>query len=72
MKIPLCLFCGDLSITNLHVFLYFQNLMSVAIHFTTHPFQTDINSLIPFFFNRPSYAILVKKRFLALGRTKSK
>ena len=36
MKIPLCLLCGDLSITNLHVFLYFQQSISVAIHFTTH------------------------------------
>ena len=34
MKILLCLFCGDLSITNLHVFLYFQKLLSVAINFT--------------------------------------
>ena len=39
MKVLLCLFCGDLSITNLHVFLYFQKLLSVAIHFTTHLLQ---------------------------------
>jgi formylglycine-generating enzyme required for sulfatase activity len=43
MKIPLCLLCGDLSITNIHVFLYIQQSISVAIHFTTHQPQVKLS-----------------------------